>query len=76
MKAGKGQLVDRVRLYQGKIFITWAGCDIAPWVEQVKAETHEEMQRMDASAYWELTAEEYDKMCTRYAMLAEVLRNE
>lgn len=75
-KAGKGQLVGRVSLRQGRIFITWAGCDLAPWVEKVKEEAQVEMQQIDNSEYWELSAEEYEKMCMRYAVLAEVLRSE
>ena len=73
LQAGEGQLFDRVRLRQGKIFITWGGGDLAPWIEKVQAQAREEMAAMDRAEYWKLSPEEFTAMCGRYAVLARAI---
>ena len=76
LQAGEGQLFGPIRLCQGKIFFTWGGGALAPWIEKVKAWVRQEMAIMDNAEYWELSPEDFTTMCCKYAMLAERARCE
>lgn len=72
LRAGEAELMGKVRLSGGRIFITWMGAELPEWVEKAHAWAWEEMIRLDESPYWEMTSEEYDKMCARYCILTEI----
>jgi len=72
MQTGEAQLMGKVRLSGGHIFITWVGAELPTWIEKARGWVREEVRRMDESPYWELTAEDFTKMCARYAMYKEM----
>lgn len=75
LRQGKAQLIGKVHMQSGGIFLNIAECvDIQPYRERLQAAARQRMQEMDDSHYWELSAEEYNEMCSKYAVLAEVVK--
>lgn len=76
MKRSEAKLIGKVRVRGGDIFINWTGGPLDRHRERLKAAARQRMDEMDNNPYWELTAEEYDKMCTRYALFKEMVEND
>ncbi|MEA5013134.1 MAG: hypothetical protein VB099_01115 [Candidatus Limiplasma sp.] len=72
LKAGVGQLMGKVHYDGQAIRVTWTGPDLASWVALAQSEARAEMRRMDESEFWNVEPEEYEQMCIRYGLLAEV----
>lgn len=72
VRHGEAVLVGKILVRGGEIFINWQGGPLDKYRERLKAAAKQRMAEMDNSPYWELSPEEYDRMCARYGALAEV----
>ncbi len=72
VQAGVAQLVGKVRLYGGHIFITWMGAELPDWMENARERVRRELKQMDESRYWEMSAAEFERMCRRYGAWARL----